>query len=1011
MKAKFVKLLGLVFASTLTLGVAAGCGGEDTDPDNSGGTAIAAPANIKMSKKGVLTWDKTEGATGYELTIDGKTTALTEAKADLTEIVTTTGDLSAEIKAVKGEEKSEAGTYTFTARKLPTLAKPTVYFDSYTHEYSFKWTGGENVSGYQYSMNGGNWFTETGTERKITSTGEWTIAVRAKAYATGNTLYLAGDSSETSESINYKLGPTLSVPAANNIACTWDAESETYDSFNLWVNGVKYKEDIEFTSGESLNLVMGSNPILTKTGEYDLQVEAIKDGESYWSTMQTEFGTMNINEGEIYSFDNRIKKVTREKDGVAISDANDPKHGETGRSLKVNVNRGEQLNLVKYAPDGHANDIDFTTIKTISMWVYFAPIAGKEASETVPEAALPYVKWETGSDVGGWTSAMYQYKLAEGETVNYGEWKELTIDVYNSYDGVLLIGWNYQSSMADEYVMYIDDISYKALWTAAEAPAGTEYTVKYDYASKYKGNWYNFVNTAIDLGEEYAGKTVTLSMDVCGNALSTAADGDLGIFWKENDVAIVGTTWKYANYSIDTATLSTTSQWKRITDIKVTADENGKVYFAARAWNGGKDVYDIFIKGVTVDSVQVEYDNTGTKATLERVNPSKPWYGAVAALPTDLAAGTEVTVTMDIFVQSDSAYSELGSPTAFYGDDTTSAKNVILESANINTNGWKTVTFGAVVLDKAKIAIINDGVIHDFAQSGKYVAVAFYNAYADDILAYKNVEIKEGKTVTLEQINPNKPWHGAVLALSTNLEANTMVDVTMDVYVSSTSTASLMFSPKSFYGDNTASATETILDNANINTNGYKTVTFSAIVWDQAKIGINNDGVTHDFAQSGKYVAVVFANAYASDTFAYKNVTITSKGTSVAEVKKINGTIHGAVTALHTDLAVGTEVTVTMKVNVTSTSPYSTLRTAGAFWSDNTPNGPTTIYANAEVNTNGWKEITFTSKVINSAQVGLVSNKVITNWSLTGTYVLLYLADGYSGDVLMYKDVVITAKA
>ena len=84
-------------------------------------------------------------------------------------------------------------------------------------------------------------------------------------------------------------------------------------TINLNAGGEPLKVDqklIDFLlyAKELYALTGGEDAAITKTGEYNVQLEAVSGAYSYWSNMLVEVGTYNINQGEIYSFDNRIAR-------------------------------------------------------------------------------------------------------------------------------------------------------------------------------------------------------------------------------------------------------------------------------------------------------------------------------------------------------------------------------------------------------------------------------------------------------------------------------------------------------------------------------------------------------------------------------------------------------------------------------------------------------------------------------------------------------------------------------
>ena len=374
------------------------------------------PEGLKL-KNTELTWSEVEGLT-YEVSVDGTTYVATEDNSvDLLDIVTSESVTTIYVRAKSGKSKSEPATYDIVVVRLAKPEKPTISNNEETHELQFVWEEVENADKYYYSVNGGKWISTSKTNFIPSMEGEYTLSVKARGYADKNTLYLESEASEVSDVLSFRVGPNLMNENVNCI--NWESETE-FDSYNLWINGEKVRENVT----SPMNLVTGEDPVVTRTGEYDIQIEAIKDGQSAWSNIFKEWGTTNINEGEIFSFDNRQLRLTKHHAGAQIS--NEQFHGDSGYSLKLyDV---PQLNFIQYAADG-INAVDYRDVTQISYWIYIEPIDGYE-KDYVPAVCLPAAKYD------------YYASYFSPIDAPIGEWTKITIPCYNSYDGVFILSFH-----------------------------------------------------------------------------------------------------------------------------------------------------------------------------------------------------------------------------------------------------------------------------------------------------------------------------------------------------------------------------------------------------------------------------------------------------------------------------------------------------------------------------------------------------------------------------------------
>ena len=525
------------------------------------------PEGLKL-KNTELTWSEVEGLT-YEVSVDGTTYVATEDNSvDLLDIVTSESVTTIYVRAKSGKSKSEPATYDIVVVRLAKPEKPTISNNEETHELQFVWEEVENADKYYYSVNGGKWISTSKTNFIPSMEGEYTLSVKARGYADKNTLYLESEASEVSDVLSFRVGPNLMNENVNCI--NWESETE-FDSYNLWINGEKVRENVT----SPMNLVTGEDPVVTRTGEYDIQIEAIKDGQSAWSNIFKEWGTTNINEGEIFSFDNRQLRLTKHYAGAQIS--NEQFHGDSGYSLKLyDV---PQLNFIQYAADG-INAVDYRDVTQISYWIYIEPIDGYE-KDYVPAVCLPAAKYD------------YYASYFSPIDAPIGEWTKITIPCYNSYDGVFILsfhhmyGENWPDGIARPYTMYIDDITYDVI---SEVPApATGYDYRLDFLGS-KGEYHHPLMTAIDFGAEYANKTIEFSMEVCGTA---PAEGEALLGFTNSD-----STWY--QLVIDREKLSTTETWSTITGTW-TLNENGQLITSAICWHDSvRYPYSIYIRNAQV---------------------------------------------------------------------------------------------------------------------------------------------------------------------------------------------------------------------------------------------------------------------------------------------------------------------------------------------------------------------------------------------------------------------------
>ena len=993
--------------------------------DTSGG-GLSAPQGLEL-RDGVLEWDEVSGADSYEVSVNGSDyTAVEGTEADLLTLVTSKDVTKVYVRGVKGGEKGEAAEFAITVVQLDAPEKPTVEQDPDTHALRIKWNEVANGNRYLVTITtdgtAGREITYNRNYFEPTSTGNYSLVVKAKGYSSGNTLYLTSAASPASDVVEYLEGPVLAVANINEIS--WTTGETEFDSFNLYINNQKVRENVEMPTEGAYNLVTGSDPVLTKTGEYTVQIEAIKNGVSYWSNQLVEFGTSNINENEIYSFDNRKVNFTLSKPGVTVTD--EQKHGDSGYSLKIDTTGIEQqLNFVQYSAEG-INDIDFRNVAQITYWLYIEP-CDTWTEDTMPYNVAPKIKYDVPNtlcspvSINGVKVGDPDKDPETTDEIPVGEWVEVVIDCVNQHSNVLIMSFiasdpNIWPDNTGRYLtMYLDDITYTELLEAGDTPTDVyEYTLSYDRLAMFKGAWFGTEFIELDFGTDHANEKVTFELQIAGNLPETSV-GKVGIFStvNPNDVD-EGNAWN----QITNALLQDAGTWTNFT-LTVQLNAEGKIYLTA--YNQSNDAaFDIFIKEeITVaENPAIELKQIGTF-----------WYAAVP-LKTDLPVGTLVEVELPVSVTSSSEHYAFGYTDALWADnainDTSAYSGVLTSTETPTTNGWVTKTFQTkvVAFDTVVFKQNNTPGEIDLSDAGNYVLLYIRDANENDTFRIGEYKITDmgGADITAEMRQVGSMWFSAI-ALETDLAVGTPVSVTMQVDAATTNEYGLLQYVTSLWGDNTPNEGGTFEGMGQKlgvwDTDGYKEITFTAKVVNFAEIDFNqatfNGG---DFKMTGNYVLVVFQNGNADDHVWIKDVQITdlTEGADyVGEIRTIGDFAFTAI-GLTTELAAGTEVSVTMKVDAASTSDAGVLQSVNSVWGDNSPNEANVVGGLTNTaggwDTDGYKEVTFTAKVVNFAEVDFNQNGTIAgDFKMTGNYVLIVLQNGKAGDHVWIKDVAITATA
>ncbi|MGN1062634.1 MAG: hypothetical protein ACI4RO_05835, partial [Candidatus Scatosoma sp.] len=512
-----------------------------------------------------------------------------------------------------GDKKSEAAEFPLTVIQLEAPEKPVVTIDSETQAKRIAWNAVENAEKYEIKVNEGNWTTSAKNYYEPNRTGEYTVTVRCKGYGDNTTIYLRSTESETSDSFQFLESPALDCPAIHVLSLDTSVD---FDSYNLWINksGSSQKrkiENIQFTDGR-INLV--TNGYVTETGEYDLQVEAVKDGVSWWTATYTEFGTTNINEKELFSFDNRTSRITPSTQQAMIGISNEQYLGKNedkqGYSLKIDGSNGNlrEIGLLKYVADG-INDIDFRDVTQISYWLFVPSGQSLNGSQVtqLSGAQLPAVRYQqyiqSNEEKAYGTAVVYP---SQDTVVPVDTWTQITLNVENWYEHIIM--FVVPNISAGRLVVYIDDITYETtdrseIYNAeANKPDDAEYVLTYTNIAMDTKAWYNTGRVKLSFGEQYANQTVKFSVDVKGTA-PVSSDGSewpkfVGHSRLTGEKDADGNKYYIGYYAIPSGVVTQTAEWKTV-EIITKLNEEGNIYLNIASMYGEiNEEFIVYMKNV-----------------------------------------------------------------------------------------------------------------------------------------------------------------------------------------------------------------------------------------------------------------------------------------------------------------------------------------------------------------------------------------------------------------------------
>ena len=987
------KILILSIASLMLL---TACNGNKSNDSSESKKTLDGITDLAFtSSDGEVSWTEVKKAKEYEYTVNDNDVFKTqETSINIFDVVTNTSISQLKVRAVNGEAKSEYATLSFNTSKLATPQKGVVSSDSETHEPIITWSEVENASKYLVSVNDKKFVTYHTNVFKPSTEGEYYIKVKCKAYVKNKSIvYLESDVSEKSEVLGFLPGPSLSIDAVNVIS--WSSDEE-FDSYNIYVNGEKIRENVS----SPLNLVTGDNPILTKTGEYTIQIEAIKNGVSYWSNIQEEVGTSNINEKEFYSFDNRkFNRVVPSGIDPGWVISNEKSHSEP---YSLYIPTQTQVNMQRYASSG-INDVDYRKVNKISYWAYIPEIDGY-SQNTVKGYNLPSIVYD------GWGNSTAHARLvsfAQEKEVPIGEWTQLHFEVENQYDEIVIFGPGSKIKLDDgetevSVPLYMDDICYDDL---DDDNLEFEYKFKYDF--ELCGHAWCNKPQKLSFGSEFANQLVEISMDICGTA-SPTGEHLLGFGAFNSEKVLTGLHCEINRSYISTLNYQTFT-------FDALLDENGDFYttvYEKDASTTSSESFTIYAKNVTCAASKY---NVGT--LVESHFNANATYVSILAIPTDIPAGTAVEVTMDVAVKTTGNYSELRTAASLWATEIPNPKytRILSNSELKESDDWRTIIFDSKVLDAEQINFHNGSEGYTQSFTGNYILVYLHGHLSTDFFYYKPNSISivtVGSLVSGGNNGAADIYYQSLAGLSVDYPAGTVVSVNMDIYITGTfNQYSGIYWLDTVYSNNLWNNAPKIItgDEAVASAGTWQHISFTATVRNFASCGIF---AAVDTSAYGNAVYLL-SRQKTEDSLNFKNVQIVKEYESMIPGGN-NGntadTYYQSIAGLMTDLEVGTSVLVEMDVNVTGTfNSYSGIWAANTVYSAaggelNDKVDITSLVTSEE----GWHHISFTATVRNFEALRRNSAYPVVDTSAYGNAVYL-LSMNKSVDSFNYKNVVITA--
>ena len=630
---------------------------------------------------------------------------------------------------------------------------------------------------------------------------------------------------------------------------------------------------------------------------------------------------------------------------------------------------------------------------------------------------------------------------------NAGEWIHVVFTATVRNFDVLRSGTEYATMDTSEYgnAVYLfakgfkseASFNYKNVSISGAMPTGTQKTSPDQYYQSVTG-----------IHADYpVGTSVTVGMDVL---VTGSFDSYSYISWVDSVWTTAGGEINSNPTVVDYTTMTANKgQWLHVEFDATVRDFDvlrmNTAYPTMDVSSAGTGVFLVAANFTSADSFI--YKNVTMNATLsvpDGVKKSNGYYQAFVGLSTDYEVGTTVAVGMDIYVTGtvDTAYSAteirwVDSVWTTSGGEV-NANPVMLSNAQLiaGAGQWIHVEFEATVRNFSVLRMDSSFTTMDVSAYGNAVYIMAKNFKSASSFSYKNVTIKlpgeeepeepevpviEGTAVPTgtTKTSPDK-YYQAVVGLSTDLPAGTLVKVSMDVYVTGTlDSYSYISWISSTWSDGAVNAETKIAtyDTITASAGQWMHLEFYAFVRDFDLLRRDASYPTIDVSSTGTGVFVMASNFTSANTFNYQNVVITEEGVATPDgTKKANNSdeYRQAFIGLSTDYEVGTFVRVDMEIYVTGTydsnayiSWVDTLWTTAGGEVNSTP----TILDNATItaNTGKWIRVTFDAKVKDFDVLRLNSAYNTMDVSAYGNAVYLVAFNFKSAASFSYRNATVTA--
>ena len=250
----------------------------------------------------------------------------------------------------------------------------------------------------------------------------------------------------------------------------------------------------------------------------------------------------------------------------------------------------------------------------------------------------------------------------------------------------------------------------------------------------------------------------------------------------------------------------------------------------------------------------------------------------------------------------------------------------------------------------------------------------------------------------------------SILAIPTNEDAGTAVEVTMDIAVKTTGNYSELRTAASLWATEIPNPKYTrILSNSELKeSDDWRTITFDSKVLNAEQINFHNgsEGYTQSF--TGNYILVYLHGHLDTDFFYYKSssISVVTVGSLVSGENNGNSAdiYYQSLAGLSADYPAGTIVSVNMDIYITGTfNQYSGIYWLDTVYSNNLWNNAPSIMSgtDAAASAGSWQHISFIATVRNFASCGIFA---AVDTSAYGNAVYL-LSRQKTEDSLNYKNV------